>query len=101
MRNLGYFRTYSKTIESELWRTGDTGEAVDIIPTELTDSDIKWEADQDKTSHMSEVKEGERPERRDDWHVKDIEIEEHQFFEVVEAAIKFMYTQGPWSFDMD
>ncbi|KAI0454095.1 hypothetical protein F5B21DRAFT_504579 [Xylaria acuta] len=102
MRNLGYFRTHAKIIPSGSWVAGDVGDAVDIMQAvKRTSDEIRRDDSQDESHGITEVREGDKLERRDDWHVKDIEIEEHRFFEAVETAIKFMYTKGPWSLDVN
>ncbi|KAF2970999.1 hypothetical protein GQX73_g2551 [Xylaria multiplex] len=95
MRNLGYFRTHAKSIEAENWSAGETGEAVDSMQ-----NGIRREAARSDDNIITTAEREERVEKRD-WHVKDIEIEEGRFFEIVETAIKFMYTKGPWSLDIN
>ncbi|KAI0509507.1 hypothetical protein F5B22DRAFT_658045 [Xylaria bambusicola] len=95
MRNLGYFRTHAKSITVENWTAGETGEAVDSMQY-----GIRRKAAGDDGHSVTMVERGERLEKRD-WHDMDIEIEEGRFFEIVETAIKFMYTKGPWSLDMN
>ncbi|KAI0390054.1 hypothetical protein F5Y17DRAFT_86989 [Xylariaceae sp. FL0594] len=78
MRGLGYFRTRGKIVPLEAW-----------------------------TEEEEDLPEGKEPEgskksleRREVWQSSDIEIEESRFLETVEAAIKYMYAQGPWSYEI-
>ncbi|KAI1108387.1 hypothetical protein F5Y14DRAFT_91171 [Nemania sp. NC0429] len=105
MRSLGYFRAHAQIIPLEDWTEG-TVEASDNS-TQRTNR-----GDEVRSKHTSEPHNNKKNDRiratgakklqrREEWHFQDIEIEEGRFIEVVEAAIKFMYTKGPWSFDVN
>ncbi|KAI8947193.1 hypothetical protein F4801DRAFT_592828 [Xylaria longipes] len=100
MRGLGYFRTHAKIIPPESWSAGELTAAVDgMQKVDRTYNDTEQATRQD-SNRIITGKRRQKIERREKWHFNDIEIEEGRFFEVVEAAIKFMYNKGPWSFDM-
>jgi protein O-GlcNAc transferase len=40
-------------------------------------------------------------ERRDGWHSSDVYIEPERFLDVVESAIKSMYSKGQWDYDVN
>ncbi|EEY20147.1 DUF563 domain-containing protein [Verticillium alfalfae VaMs.102] len=40
-------------------------------------------------------------EKRDNWHTQDIVIEEARFVDVVEAAVRSMYSKGTWNYDVN
>ncbi|KAI0097830.1 hypothetical protein GGR51DRAFT_577751 [Nemania sp. FL0031] len=102
MRNLGYFRTHAKIIPQEKWNAGEVGEIVDSMQAVTgTAAEAKQKATQDESHSITTRRNREKLGRRDEWHVKDIEIEQDRFFEIVETAIKFMYTKGPWSLDVN
>ncbi|PNH36980.1 hypothetical protein VD0004_g9793 [Verticillium dahliae] len=48
-----------------------------------------------------EVKDGGHLEKRDNWHTQDIVIEEARFVDVVEAAVRSMYSKGNWNYDVN
>lgn len=96
MRGLGYFRTHARIIPQDMWR-------------EKEEKKDKEALVQDGKEEKEEVAENKVPksasepralQKRDEWHFLDIAIEKERFFEAVEAAIKYMYNQGPWSFDV-
>ncbi|KAI1182217.1 hypothetical protein F5B17DRAFT_201741 [Nemania serpens] len=105
MRGLGYFRTHGHIIPLEDWTEGEmevpdnsatrARRSVQVARTGTSESDINQE------SYGLLAPEAKKLERREEWHFQDIEIEEGRFFEIVETAIKFMYTKGPWSFDIN
>lgn len=102
MRNLGYFRTRAKIIPPESWSPGEPAVAVDKI--EKVERTYDDEIERERRREGNQMTRGRgrgRIERREEWHFKDIEIEEGRFFQAVEAAINFMYNKGPWSLDMN
>ncbi|KAH8909280.1 hypothetical protein BR93DRAFT_875933 [Coniochaeta sp. PMI_546] len=40
-------------------------------------------------------------EKRDAWHVDDVQVEKERFLEVMNAAIKSLYAKGIWNFDVN
>ncbi|KAI0446063.1 hypothetical protein F4803DRAFT_505488 [Xylaria telfairii] len=100
MRNLGYFRTRARIIPPESWSAGKPEEAVDKIKQVKRSND---EIERERRRESNQITTGRigKIERREEWHFKDIEIDEGRFLGVVEAAINFMYNKGPWSLDMD
>ncbi|KAJ8130098.1 hypothetical protein O1611_g3532 [Lasiodiplodia mahajangana] len=102
MRNLGYFRTHANIIPQEEWSAGEVGDIVDSMQT-VNGTAVETEREAIQYDDHSIGTEGDREKlvRRDEWHVKDIEIEEDRFFDIVETAIKFMYTKGPWALDVN
>jgi protein O-GlcNAc transferase len=105
MRGLGYFRVHARIVPPEVWTDGEIEVTEDHVQTTKRTSEIRPkgapEQKIDQESHGRLLAATNRLERRDEWHFKDLEIEEDRFFEVVEAATKFMYTKGPWSFDVN
>ncbi|RYP58667.1 hypothetical protein DL769_008843 [Monosporascus sp. CRB-8-3] len=110
MLGLGYYRVHASTIPPEQWREGEEEEK-DIrskgrnnlsrrIGNRKGRRAFRQNKD-DKESGKSSAAAGSSIRKRDEWHWRDIDIEESRFFDVVEAAIRFMYTKGPWSYDMD
>ncbi|KAI0481494.1 hypothetical protein F4859DRAFT_421753 [Xylaria cf. heliscus] len=97
MRGLGYFRTHAKSILPESW---STGEADNMQKAESIHDEFEREARRE-INWFTTSRRRENIERREVWHFNDIEIEGGRFFEVAEAAIKYMYNKGPWSLDMN
>lgn len=44
---------------------------------------------------------GKIVEKRDSWHVDDVRVDKARFLEVMNMAIKAMYTKGVWNFDVN
>jgi EGF domain-specific O-GlcNAc transferase len=116
MRGLGYYRVHADTIETADWREGEEsenarlhGRAEVIQPTKDEKQSMKHGIRRNgkirRNAGLGDHEEGHSVrstiEVRTDWHWMDIELEESRFFEVVEAAIKSMYSKGPWSYDID
>jgi len=40
-------------------------------------------------------------QKRSSWHWDDVRIEEARFLDVMDAAIKSMYSKGPWNYDVN
>ncbi|KIN05182.1 glycosyltransferase family 61 protein [Oidiodendron maius Zn] len=40
-------------------------------------------------------------QRRDGWHLNDVHIEPERFMDIMEVAIKTMYSKGLWNFDVN
>ncbi|RYP78058.1 hypothetical protein DL771_000751 [Monosporascus sp. 5C6A] len=111
MLGLGYYRVHASTIPPEEWREGEEEEVVGTQPKGENNppgrtgntkvrSAFRQNKD-DKESGKSSAAAGSGIGKRDEWHWRDIDIEKSRFFDVVEAAIRFMYTKGPWSYDVD
>ncbi|CAJ2502699.1 Uu.00g100930.m01.CDS01 [Anthostomella pinea] len=119
MRGLGYFRVHSNTISPEDWREGEeeirnsrdetgghaTEPSNESSPLQGRKS-TKYHQRRAVANHQDddeadEIAVGRGLRRRDGWHLADVEIEEDRFFEVVEAATKYMYNKGPWGFDVN
>lgn len=122
MRGLGYYRTHAKRISPEEWREGEeeqenmgeeNSEGEDTQPkSENTPLKTTGRAKRGGTNRggrqINVEDSGEIPEivdsgimKREGWHGSDVDIEESRFFEVVEAAIMFMYQKGPWKYDIN
>ncbi|KAI8623076.1 hypothetical protein F5Y19DRAFT_482079 [Xylariaceae sp. FL1651] len=101
MRNLEYFRTHANIIPSDKWAFGQAERAKDTTQTRGNSGDEIIEgADQGQGLDIATAREEGSINKRDEWHVNDIDIEEDRFLEVVESAIKYMYNKGPWSIDV-
>ncbi|KAI1149474.1 hypothetical protein F4825DRAFT_51573 [Nemania diffusa] len=101
MRGLGYFRVHAKIIPLE---EGGIEGVENNMRTMKRNRQVKLrgtsEREIDQDSQEMFVVSTKTLGRREEWHLKDLEIEESRLFEVVDAAIKFMYNKGPWSFDV-
>ncbi|KAI0103276.1 hypothetical protein GGR51DRAFT_524438 [Nemania sp. FL0031] len=103
MRGLGYFRVHAKIIPLQEEESGESENATQITKRtgEIEASDASGRADGGESYEIAGVLASTKGlQKREEWHLKDLEIEDSIFFEAVEAAIKFMYNQGPWSFDV-
>ncbi|KAI2636003.1 hypothetical protein GGS21DRAFT_514102 [Xylaria nigripes] len=101
MRNLGYFRTHAKVISETAWNAGEWDPALKNVPMMKRKNDENERDTRRRSQRAMKARKRGQIERREEWHFGDIEIEENRFFEVVEAAIKYMYMKGPWSLDMN
>ncbi|RYP31567.1 hypothetical protein DL767_005676 [Monosporascus sp. MG133] len=110
MLSLGYYRVHASTIPPEEWREGEEEEEGTQSKGEANlsrstgnrkDRRTFRQNNDDNESSEDTATAGSSIGKRDEWHWRDIDIEESRFFDVVEAAIRFMYTKGPWSYDLN
>ncbi|RYP07314.1 hypothetical protein DL765_009191 [Monosporascus sp. GIB2] len=112
MLGLGYYRVHASAIPREEWREGEEEEEEEEgtqykgeknrsrrTGTKKDRGAFRQNKD-DKKGGKSTAAAGSSIGKRDEWHWRDIDIEESRFFDVVEAAIRFMYTKGPWNYDV-
>ncbi|KAI1123049.1 hypothetical protein F5Y10DRAFT_281241 [Nemania abortiva] len=105
MRGLGYFRVHANIIPLEAWVDeeieGSGNKARMMEKTgQIKSRDTPGPSGQENRELSAVSALTKTLGRREEWHLKDLEIEDSKFFEAVESAIKFMYNQGPWSFDV-
>ncbi|KAH9895529.1 hypothetical protein F4778DRAFT_747202 [Xylariomycetidae sp. FL2044] len=91
---LGYFRTHVDIVPLDEWEEED----------EEASADHEGAPPQDRARTIpgaSRTRQRRTIEARDEWHTADVVIDEDRFFRVVEPAVEFMYTKGPWDYDTD
>ncbi|RYP09964.1 hypothetical protein DL764_000959 [Monosporascus ibericus] len=110
MLSLGYYRVHARTIPPEEWREGEEEEEGTQPKDKINlsrrtgntnDRRASRQNKDYKESSKNTAAAGSSIGKRDEWHWRDIDIEESRFFDVVEAAIRFMYAKGPWSYDLN
>jgi protein O-GlcNAc transferase len=62
---------------------------------------VHAEAVTENTKAASTVNSRSMKQRRGDWHWEDVWIEEGRFLDIMDAAIKSMYSKGPWNYDVN